>query len=104
MKDVPIIKCPVCGMEYMPSEVFMPNSFFGKQKDIFRSVDGQIEFYDGDDPELTETFTCEHCGTNLSIEAKLTFKVDELKDDFNEEYVTKIDKPNKIILDEETLF
>lgn len=104
MKDLPIIKCPVCGAEYTPAEVFMPDSFFGKQTDIFRSMDGQIEFYDGTDPDLTETFTCEHCNTDLSIEAKLSFKVDVAVDDFEEEYVSKIDKPAKITLDEETLF
>jgi acetone carboxylase gamma subunit len=104
MKDLPVIRCCHCGHEYMPSEIFMPEAFFGKQKNIFRSVDGQIEFYDGTDPDFVETYICDNCGTPLDIEARISFKVEEHKDDFEEEYVSKINKPAKITLDEEPLF
>ncbi len=104
MKDLPIICCPKCGQQYLLSEIFMPESFFGKQKEIFKTVDGQIEFYDGTDPDLEEIYTCDNCGTKLKIEAKLSFKVEEAKDTFEEEYVSKINKPEKIKLNEEELF
>ena len=45
MKDLTVVRCPVCGQNYLPSEIFMPDSFFGKQRDITRNASGEIEFY-----------------------------------------------------------
>lgn len=104
MKDIPIICCPKCGQQYLPSEIFMPDEFFGKQREIFKSIEGQIEFYDGEDPNLEEYYICDNCNTKLKIEAKLAFKVEEANDNFEEEYISKINKPEKIKLSEEELF
>lgn len=105
MKDLVTIKCPVCGQNYLPSEVFIPESFFGKQKDITRNASGEIEFYLGDDPDYNEEFVCESCLSKLKIHANLTFNVEvDSGEDFDEEYITKINKPKKLKLDETELF
>ena len=103
MKDLITIKCPICGTEYLPSEVFYPDSFFGKQKDITRNNSGEVEFYLGDDPNYEEEFVCESCLTKLNIKARLSFDVEQISGE-DEEYSTPIDKKHKIKLEEETLF
>ena len=32
MKDLVVVKCPVCGQEYLPSEIFLPNDFLENKK------------------------------------------------------------------------
>ena len=104
LKDLPIIKCPVCGHEYMPSEIFYPDEVFGKQYDITKDDSGCIKFYLGDDPNLDEEFICDSCNSKLKIKMRMSFDVESVKDDFEEEYVTEIDKPKKLKLKEEELF
>lgn len=104
MKDLVVVKCPVCGTSYLPSEIFLPQSFFGKQRDITRNASGEIEFYLGDDPNYDEEFICESCLTKLKIHANLNFNIVINDDDFDEEYSTTINKPKKLKLEEESLF
>lgn len=105
MKDIVVVRCPVCGTSYLPSEIFYPNEFFGKQKDITRNASGEIEFYLGDDPNYDEEFVCESCLTKLKIHANLNFNVEINSDeDFDEEYSTPINRPKKFKLEEESLF
>ena len=105
MKDIITIVCPVCGQQYLPSEIYMPDSFFGKQKEIVKTPGGEIDFYLGDDMNFDEEYICDNCGSKLSIHANVSFNVvvDE-EEDFDEDYVTNIDKPAKLKLSEETLF
>lgn len=105
MKDLVVVKCPVCGQEYLPSEIFLPNNFFGKQKDITRNASGEIEFYFGDDPDYDEEFVCESCLSKLKIHANLNFNVIvDSGENFDEDYTTPINKPKKLKLDETELF
>ncbi len=105
MKDLTVIKCPVCGTNYLPSEVFYPESFFGKQQDITRNASGEIEFYLGDDPDYNEEFVCESCLSKLKIHANLIFNIEvDNGENFDEDYSTPINKPKKIKLDETELF
>ena len=105
MRDLVTVKCPVCGQAYLPSEIFLPQSFFGKQKDITRNASGEIEFYLGDDPDYDETFICESCLSKLKIHANLSFNVVVDKgENFDEDYSTPINKPKKLKLDETELF
>lgn len=101
MKDIPVIKCPICGAEYMPSEVFIPESFFGKQTEVIRNPDGTMNFYIGDDMDLVEEFICETCSSKLKINANLSFNVTCVDDTFDEEYEEAI---NKVKLDEVDIF
>ena len=105
MKDIPIIKCPVCGRNMLPSEVFLPNSFFGKQSDITRNNSGEIEFYLGDDMDLDEEYVCDSCLSKLKIHANLSFDVEvAAEENYDEDYITPINKPKKIKLAETELF
>ena len=38
-----VIKCPHCGREYLPVEIFYPASFFGKPTTVYRDEQGKIE-------------------------------------------------------------
>lgn len=105
IKDLPIITCPICSQQYLPSEVFIPEAVFGKQYDITKSESGEIKFYLGDDPDLEEEFVCDSCLTKLKITMKMTFDIEQFKEeDFDEDYTTSIDKPKKIKLEENELF
>lgn len=104
-KDFPVIKCPVCGTCYIPSEIYMPDSFFGKQTEITRRPSGEIDFYLGSDPDMNEEFICEGCLSKLHIHANLTFNIDVVKEEnFDEDYSTSISKPKKLKLEETELF
>ena len=54
-----VIKCPNCGVEYLPGEIYIPNNLVGQPKDIERTIDGKIDVYSGIPQNLTETFECE---------------------------------------------
>lgn len=102
MKELVVVKCPICGQEYLPSEIFMPESVFGKQYDITKDESGCIKFYLGDDPDYEEIYVCDSCGSKLKINMKMTFDVEQI--DNEEDYETKINKPKKLNLKEEDLF
>ena len=104
MKDLPKIICPVCGQEYLPSEIFDPEAVFGKQYDITKSESGEIKFYLGDDPDLEEEYICDSCNTKLKITMNMSFDVKQFEEENFEEYSTKLERPKKIKLDENELF
>jgi len=102
-KKIPLIVCPVCGQTYVPSEVFIPESFFGDQKEVIKDNQGKVEFYTGDDMDLEEEYICDGCGTKLKIIADLSFDVIP-EDKFDDEYTVEINKPAKLKLRETDLF
>ena len=59
-KSFSTIKCPKCGYEYLPAEIFFPKSLLGNPKDIIRDDDGSIEFFNGETMNLHEEFECEN--------------------------------------------
>lgn len=104
-KDLITLRCPVCGEEYLPSEIFMPDAVFGKQYDITKNDRGDIMFYLGDDPDYNEEFICNSCNTKLEVTMKMSFDVTPKEnDEFEEEYITEVEKVKKIKLKEEDLF
>lgn len=109
-KDIPIITCPVCGTQYMMSEIYMPESFFGEQKEIVKNPDGTISMCIGNDssttyPDMEEEFICESCLSKMHIHAKVSFDVEVKKEeDFDVEYSTQINKPEKLHLEEKDIF
>ena len=103
-KKTPVIKCPVCGQQYMPSEIYIPANFFGNQGEIIKNSEGEIDLYIGDDMDLKETYVCDGCNSKLSIEASLDFKVTVDQPDLSEEYVSSFVKPKKLKLAEPDIF
>jgi predicted RNA-binding Zn-ribbon protein involved in translation (DUF1610 family) len=105
MEDKPIvIKCPKCGQEYLPAEIFYANSFLGEPKNIVKTPSGAIDFFDGDSMNLEEQYVCDHCGAVLNIKAKVTFEVTiDDKKDFNKDYSVPL-YTDRIKLKEPDLF
>lgn len=99
--NIPLIRCPVCGYEYTPSEIYVPSKFFGNPNHVERMDDGRIDFFDGEGMDLNEEYVCDKCGTCFDIKATISFKTSsKLKKQFSEEHVTKR-FPDRISLFEE---
>ena len=80
------IKCPYCGYGYVPSEVYYPDEFFGRPKNIYRDVDGKIEKVDKK-MNLHETYTCDGCGKVFKVSASISFTTSKLEElNFDEDY------------------
>ena len=105
MEEKPIvIKCPKCGQEYLPAEIFYAESFLGEPRDIVKTSSGAIDFYDGDSMNLEEQYVCDHCGAILNIKAKVTFEVEiDDKKDFSKDYSVPL-YTDRIKLKEPDLF
>lgn len=105
MENTIKIVCPVCGAEYLPVEIFIPDDFFGRPDEVIRDPADRIEFFLGRGMNLTETYICDSCGSNMRVNAKLSFDVDVIpKDEDEEDYETKIERPKRLKLDEVELF
>ena len=103
-KNIQIITCPVCGHQYLPSEIFFPDDLTGKPTEIVKDNLGKIDFYLGEDQNLTEEYICDGCGTHLTITAQIIFKPEVTENKFTEEYVSKFTRPKKLVLEESSLF
>jgi len=89
-------KCPHCGAEYLPTEIFVPGELLGRTRTVVRDALGKIlyvEWEDGEEPTLTETYECDSCGKEFIVEATLSFKTkaqaEEL--DFSDTSVSLLD-------------
>jgi len=90
MDDKIVIKCPHCGREYLPCEIYYPDDLLGSAKNIIR--DGKtIIYFDGNNMNLKESYICDECGKSFDVEAKITFETtkDE-KYDFDDDYSTSL--------------
>ena len=100
MKKTITIECPYCHMQYLPSEIYLPNSFFGKPQYIEKDYSGKIIDYCGKDMDLTEVYTCDKCNTQFSIKAKIFFETAKFtKHNINDQYVVQL-KKKQLMLDE----
>ena len=93
----PVIKCPHCGAEYLPGEVYMPNSLIGQPDEVVRDALGKIIYEDYEtparEPDMIEHFSCEYCDKPFIIEATVTYKTKEEapENDFKTQYVSLLD-------------
>ena len=90
-----VIKCPHCGWEYLPSEIFYSDSFAGKLVlgSVIRDPLGHIlyEEYEEDCAPLAEEhYCCDNCGKPfvVELETKYNSKLEEEELDFSEESVS----------------
>jgi DNA-directed RNA polymerase subunit RPC12/RpoP len=88
-KQLRIIKCPTCGYEYLPAEIFMPNEFLGKPKNIVKDVYGKILGYEGIKMNDTETYKCDSCNTTFEVVSTTNF-VSKPIGEKTPHYVTKL--------------
>ena len=87
IKNKNIIKCPKCGQEYLPGEIFLPQTLLGQPKAIVRDENGVILNYEGKGMDLiADTYYCDKCGQGFNVEATLSFTVNALKNDFVDEF------------------
>lgn len=103
-KERYLVRCPVCGQEYLPAELFMPSDFLGNPKDIVKRRDGKIDFYLGEEPTLETDYICDNCGTKFKTVAKVYFE-SSVEDSFVKDYETKLKvniKSNEVDLFENT--
>lgn len=77
------VTCPSCGAEYLPAEIFYPNSFFGRPRDIVRGDDGKLLGFNGTDMDLCETYICDVCKKKFTVTATMTFKTTPFTDMFD---------------------
>lgn len=102
MKDYDIkIKCPTCGREYLPAEIYIPNSFFGKPSFIDRNDAGKIMSYSGSSMDVKEKYICDSCSTAFKVTAKVSFYTSEItSESFDKPSSIKITPTNLFTLDE----
>jgi hypothetical protein len=93
----PVIRCPHCGAEYLPGEVYMPGSLIGQPDEVVRDTLGKVIYEDyykeSSEPNMIEHFTCEYCNKPFIAEAVITYKTreEEPEADFSSKYVSLLD-------------
>ena len=73
-----VIKCPWCGTEYVPSELFNPTDLEGKPESILKDALGKVIFVDypeGYSPEQTTKYVCDTCNKPFLVEPTVSYKV-----------------------------
>lgn len=89
-----IIHCPHCGAQYLPGEIYMPNSLIGQPDEVVKDSFGKILYEDYytemREPDMVEHFVCEYCEKPFIIEATVTYKTKEEapENDFSTKYVS----------------
>lgn len=94
MKNLPknVIKCPHCGAEYLPAEIFLPNNLLGKPYGIEKDDNGHIEFFFGDDMDLNEVYRCDFCNKKFNVEMSIKFNTGTSTNYDTDDYRTKLVK------------
>lgn len=90
-----VIKCPHCGWEYAPAEIFMPGDLIGKPDSVVRDALGKVLYIDypeDEQPLTSEQFVCENCGKPFVVEPTVGYKVKKETEelDFTEDTVSLI--------------
>lgn len=67
------IKCPHCGYEYLPAEIYNPKYFLGNPINIVRNINGEILGHEGIEMDQSESFVCENCENIFHVTAKINF-------------------------------
>ena len=87
----PIITCPHCGCQYLPAEIYLPDSFLGRPIEIEReAISGVIRDYFGTTMDTEESYICDRCNQQFNVHARVQFVTDGI--DFSKDYKTKIKK------------
>ncbi len=97
-KQFVAIKCPHCGYEYLPAELFIADDLVGtpESNGVVRDALGKILYVDWKEdgaPVLTTKYECDNCGHPFIVEAEISYKVrkEERELDFSEETVSLLD-------------
>lgn len=94
------ITCPVCGAEYLPNEIYLPNSFMGDARDIVKDANGKILDVYGETMDLKEHYQCDYCNAHLQVSCKVNFSAEHSKKHNLENYKTELNKPSLFMKEE----
>lgn len=91
-----IIRCPFCGAEYLPGEIYMPGSLIGQPEEVVKDSLGKIIYEDYTpikEPDMIEHFICDYCDKPFVVEATVTYRAKEEapEKDFSTKYVSLLD-------------
>ena len=79
-----IIKCPKCGAEYLPQEIYIPSDFLPKFDDLVKDDEGKILAIHESPINVDEEYTCDYCNHRFKIHADIKFTAEEsINHDFN---------------------
>ena len=73
-----VIKCPHCGAEYVPAEIFMPGDLVGRTDSVIKDALGKtiyVDYLEDEQPATSETYTCDICGHTFIVEPVIQYKV-----------------------------
>lgn len=79
-----VIKCPHCGAEYLPAEIFYPD-ILGNPRDITKTSTGEIVGFRGESLNLTETYECDYCYQQFIAKISMNFSAEPFVDIFAED-------------------
>lgn len=78
-KKYQVIKCPHCGYEYIPSEIFYPGDLIGgRTESLVRDALGKIlylEYAEDNKPLQSEQYICDSCDKPFVVEPVISYKV-----------------------------
>ena len=99
MKKFYVIKCPKCGWEYLPEDIYI--KILSNPKGEMRDENGRILFFEGETMDLHEEYTCDHCNCTFSVDMKPAFDTKVVVEhDFSEDYSTPIYSEDRFELEE----
>lgn len=84
------IRCPKCGREYLPCEIYLPDEFLGKSYTISRDEEGCIDYISGTNMGLSEEYCCDECGTHFLVSAEVEFTTTALDEILPEGYISVV--------------
>lgn len=87
MEKTTIIKCPHCGCEYLPCEIFLPKDFLGTSRNVVKDDEGKILSFDKASMDTHEEYICDKCGKLFKVDAKVEFTTSKEAVDFDDDFV-----------------
>lgn len=86
-----VIKCPECGYEYLPCEIYYPQDL-GRATNIIRDMEGKILYYDGSNMDTEAEYKCDNCKTVFKVDARVSFFTTKDSVKSGDDYVIKLGK------------
>lgn len=95
------IKCPYCGAEYIPQELYIPDDFLPPFDDLVKDESGKIVALYEKPMNTHEEYTCDYCNHRFKVEAKVEFITSEIpQHDFKYDYESPLYSGDRIELAE----
>lgn len=90
-----IIRCPFCGAEYVPSEIYYPDDFLPDVSDLTKDAGGKIIACASKPMNLEEEYVCDYCGHAFTAVADVVLSAKKCEEhDFGFDYSAPIyDRP-----------